>query len=111
MKYVPKEQVEEWRKRDPIDRQEARLRDAGVDVEALRAEVRAEIDAAAEEALASPMPDPSTALDGVFCTGEAEELGDGVAPWSGFTGTGIADEQAAPSEAAPSEAVSNEAAS
>ena len=26
MKYVPKEQVEEWRKRDPIERQEARLR-------------------------------------------------------------------------------------
>ena len=25
MKYVPKEQVEEWRKRDPIERQEARV--------------------------------------------------------------------------------------
>ena len=31
MKYVPKEQVEEWRKKDPIERQEARLRDLGVD--------------------------------------------------------------------------------
>ena len=28
MKYVPKEQVEEWRKKDPIERQETRLRDA-----------------------------------------------------------------------------------
>ena len=46
MKYVPKEQVEEWRKRDPIERQEARLRALGVDVDALRAAVAAEIDAA-----------------------------------------------------------------
>src|SRR5205807_2077144 len=84
MKYVPKEQVEEWRKRDPIDRQSSRLSGLGVDVDSLKAEVRAEIDAAAEEALAASMPDPSTALDGVFCTGEAEPLGDGRAPWSGF---------------------------
>src|SRR3954469_1767254 len=39
MKYVPKEQVEEWRKKDPIERQEARLRDLGVDTEPIRAEV------------------------------------------------------------------------
>jgi len=84
MKYVPKEQVEEWRKRDPIDRQSARLLELGVDVDELRASVRAEIDAAAEEALAAPMPDPGTAVDGVFCVGEAEPLGDGQAPWSGF---------------------------
>jgi TPP-dependent pyruvate/acetoin dehydrogenase alpha subunit len=84
MKYVPKEQVEEWRKRDPIDRQEARLRELGFDVDALRAEVKAEIDAATEEALASPMPDPATVLEGVFCEGEAELLSDGQAPWSGF---------------------------
>jgi pyruvate dehydrogenase E1 component alpha subunit len=84
MKYVPKEQVEEWRKRDPIDRQETRLRELGVDVDAVRAEVKSEIDAAAEEALAAPMPDPASAADGVFCEGEAEVLGDGQAPWSGF---------------------------
>jgi pyruvate dehydrogenase E1 component alpha subunit len=84
MKYVPKEQVEQWRARDPIDRQEARLVSAGYDVEALRATVAAEIDAAAEEALASPMPDPAEAASGVFCEGEPVPLGDGVAPWSGF---------------------------
>jgi TPP-dependent pyruvate/acetoin dehydrogenase alpha subunit len=84
MKYVPREQVEEWRKRDPIDRQARRLTEAGVDVDALRAEVQATIDAAAATALTSPMPDPATALDGVFCEGEAEPLGDGDAPWSGF---------------------------
>ncbi len=84
MKYVPKEQVEEWRGRDPIDRQQARLAPLGVDIEALRAGVHSEIEAATEQALASPMPDPSTATDGVFCVGEAEPLGDGGAPWSGF---------------------------
>jgi pyruvate dehydrogenase E1 component alpha subunit len=84
MKYVPREQVEEWRKRDPIDRQEARLRELGVDIDAVRAQVRAEIEAATEEALAAPMPDPHTAQDGVFCETEAEPLGDGVGRWSGF---------------------------
>jgi TPP-dependent pyruvate/acetoin dehydrogenase alpha subunit len=86
MKYVPKEQVEEWRKRDPIERQEGRLRSLGVDVDTVRAEVTAEIDAATEEALAAPMPDPASVLEGVFCVGEAEPLGDGQAPWSGFAG-------------------------
>ncbi len=84
MKYVPKEQVEEWRKRDPIERQEARVKADGADVEEIRAAVRAEIDAATEEALASPMPDPASATEGVFCAGEADPLGDGLAPWSGF---------------------------
>jgi TPP-dependent pyruvate/acetoin dehydrogenase alpha subunit len=88
MKYVPAAQVEEWRKRDPIELQETRLRSLGVDVDALRAAVRAEIDAASEAALAAPMPDPATAVDGVFCDGEAEPLGDGQAPWSGFSAGG-----------------------
>src|SRR5881392_2583080 len=61
MKYVPKELVEEWRKRDPIERQEARLREVGVDIDALRAEITVEINAAAQEALEAPMPDPTTA--------------------------------------------------
>jgi pyruvate dehydrogenase E1 component alpha subunit len=84
MKYVPKEQVEEWRKRDPIERQENCLRELGVDVDELRASVKAEIDAATEEALAAPMPEGSDAVNGVFCTGEAQPLGDGVARWSAF---------------------------
>ena len=90
MKYVPKEQVEEWRGRDPIERQEKRLRGAGVDVDALRAEVSAEIEAAAVEALAGPMPSADGVLEGVFCVGEAEPLGDGRAPWSGFAAGGDA---------------------
>jgi pyruvate dehydrogenase E1 component alpha subunit len=86
MKYVPKAQLEEWRARDPIDRQEARLRSLGVDVDALRGEVSTEIDEATEEALAAPMPDPASAADGVFCEGEAEPLGDGVPRWSAYVG-------------------------
>jgi pyruvate dehydrogenase E1 component alpha subunit len=83
MKYVPKELVEEWSRRDPIDRQAARVLELGGDVEALRAEVKAEIDAAVEAALAMAMPDPATATDGVFAD-EANELLDGSAPWSGW---------------------------
>jgi len=83
MKYVPKEQVEEWRKKDPIDRQEARLRDLGVDTAAVREEVREAIEAGTQEALAMPMPDPATATDRLFHDGEEELLlGDGNAPWS-----------------------------
>jgi TPP-dependent pyruvate/acetoin dehydrogenase alpha subunit len=84
MKYVPQEKVEAWRKKDPVDRQSARLGELGVDVEAVRAEVQEEIDAAVEEALASPMPDPATALEGLFCEGEPELLTDGLARWSGW---------------------------
>jgi pyruvate dehydrogenase E1 component alpha subunit len=93
MKYVPRAQVEHWRARDPIDRQEVRLRALGVDVDALRAEILAEIEAATQLALAAPMPDPASATEGVFCETEAEPLGDGVARWSGFlpqTGDGKA---------------------
>jgi TPP-dependent pyruvate/acetoin dehydrogenase alpha subunit len=88
MKYVPREQVEEWKAKDPIDRQVARLSERGIDVDALRDSVRAEIDAATETALASPMPDPGSAASGVFCEGEPEPLGDGVPRWSGFLSGG-----------------------
>jgi len=83
MKYVPKEQVEEWRAKDPIDRQVRRLEALGVDVQAIRDEVKATIDAAVEEALKAPMPDPDTATDRLFAT-EPALLEDGAAPWSGF---------------------------
>ena len=88
MKYVPKELVEEWRKRDPIEQQESRVREVGVDVDGLRTEITAEINAAVQEALEAPMPDPATVTEGVFREGEAEPLGDGQAPWSGFENRG-----------------------
>ena len=87
MKYVPKEQVEEWRAKDPIDRQVRRAEALGVDVQALRDEVKAEIDAAVDEALQMPMPDPETATDRLFAD-EPVLLEDGQAPWSGFAKEG-----------------------
>ncbi len=86
MKYVPKALVDEWRAKDPIDRQSARAEALGVDVGALREEVRDEVEAAVARALAGPMPDPATATDRLFHPRDAEEIlvGDGRAPWSGF---------------------------
>jgi TPP-dependent pyruvate/acetoin dehydrogenase alpha subunit len=87
MKYVPNEKVEEWRAKDPIDRQTKRLEALGVDAEAIRAEVRSTIEAAVERALQSPMPDPETATDRLFADAPAL-LEDGAAPWSGFARRG-----------------------
>jgi len=86
MKYVPKALFEEWRKKDPIDRQSARVAAHGVDVEALKTEVRDQVEQAAATALAGPMPDPESATERVFHPRDADEilLEDGAAPWSGF---------------------------
>jgi TPP-dependent pyruvate/acetoin dehydrogenase alpha subunit len=88
MKYVPKALVEEWRKRDPIDRQSARVAQLGVDVDGLRAEVLSEVEQATKVALAGAMPDPATVTERLFHPRDAEEilLEDGDAPWSGFKG-------------------------
>src|SRR5262245_49028287 len=83
MKYVPAAKIDEWKAKDPIDRQERRLTALGVDVAALREEVTQTIDAAVEEALAMPMPDGSTATERVFAD-EPALLEDGNGPWSGF---------------------------
>ena len=81
MRYVPRELIEHWAARDPIDAYEARLRAAEVDVDGVREQVRAELERGTEWALAQPAPDPATAADAVFAD-EAEPLGDGEAPWS-----------------------------
>jgi pyruvate dehydrogenase E1 component alpha subunit len=83
MKYVPTEKVQEWREKDPIDRQSKRVEALGVDVAALREEVKTEIDAAVEEALRSPMPDGASATERIFAD-EPALLEDGNAPWSGW---------------------------
>ena len=83
MKYVPREKIEEWRRKDPIDRQVRRHEAIGADVQAVRDEVKATIDAAVEEALAMPMPDGDTATDRLFAD-EPALLEDGASRWSGF---------------------------
>ena len=83
MKYVPKEQVEEWQAKDPIDRQVRRVEALGIDVAALRVEVRAGIEEAVGAALAMPMPEGDTATERVFAD-EPALLEDGASCWSGF---------------------------
>ena len=51
MSYVPPALLAYWSERDPIERQARRLSGLGVDVEALRADVDAEVERATEEAL------------------------------------------------------------
>jgi TPP-dependent pyruvate/acetoin dehydrogenase alpha subunit len=88
MRYVPDALVEQWKQRDPIEGQERRVAALGVDISALRDEIDAELDAASARAQQGPMPDPAGVLDGLFCEGEAQPLGDGLAPWSGFASGG-----------------------
>ena len=85
MRYVPPEMLEEWERRDPLDRYARRLVDdwgfSHDEVERISTEVRSYVEECARRALDSPMPDPQIASEGVF----AERwlpLGDGQAPWS-----------------------------
>jgi TPP-dependent pyruvate/acetoin dehydrogenase alpha subunit len=68
--YVPKEQFEEWRPKDPIERFERHLLGGGLAKEDELKEIVAKIDAQLNEevdfALASPMPPPERAFEGVY---------------------------------------------
>jgi pyruvate dehydrogenase E1 component alpha subunit len=68
--YVPGDQREEARARDPVPSFERRLLEAGVLDQPERARVAADITAELEEALAwaeaSPLPDGKDVLDGVY---------------------------------------------
>ena len=68
--YVPPGEIEYWEARDPIDRFEKQLLENGWatqdELDAIQARVAAEVDQAREEAEASPLPEPDTALDGVY---------------------------------------------
>jgi TPP-dependent pyruvate/acetoin dehydrogenase alpha subunit len=115
MRYVPKEMLAEWERRDPIDRYAERLVShhgfSAEEVEAIRSEVRALIEECAAKALDSEMPDPRLATEGVFADAW-EPLGDGLAPWSYWANgngshpatdpaaPGVADEDAAGNGAA-----------
>jgi TPP-dependent pyruvate/acetoin dehydrogenase alpha subunit len=68
--YRTREEEDAWQQQDPIFRLEGRLLDSGElterTLDALNAEVAAEIDAAEAFAEASPMADPTTACDLVY---------------------------------------------
>jgi pyruvate dehydrogenase E1 component alpha subunit len=68
--YVPKELLDEWRQRDPIDRFEKYLKTHGLLPDSIRAEIErevtSEIDEAVEFAEASPLPEGPEAAEGVY---------------------------------------------
>jgi TPP-dependent pyruvate/acetoin dehydrogenase alpha subunit len=68
--YVPVEVIDEWRGKDPIDRYEQTLIENKIataeDFEAIQKRVRAEVDAATDEAERAPMPRPEEAALGLF---------------------------------------------
>ena len=68
--YVPREQFEEWRTKDPIDRFERHLLGKGLATEdelrAIVAKIDAQLNEEVDFALASPMPPPERALEGVY---------------------------------------------
>jgi TPP-dependent pyruvate/acetoin dehydrogenase alpha subunit len=70
--YVPRELLEEWQKKDPIDRYEKALVNDQVctaaDLAKVTARVEAELEKDLEFALSSPMPDKSVAHDSIYAT-------------------------------------------
>jgi pyruvate dehydrogenase E1 component alpha subunit/2-oxoisovalerate dehydrogenase E1 component alpha subunit len=71
--YVPKEELAEWRARDPISRFEREL-EAGGHLDpgrrrAIHDEISRRLDADLAEAEAAPMPDPAEALRDVYAEG------------------------------------------
>jgi TPP-dependent pyruvate/acetoin dehydrogenase alpha subunit len=70
--YVPRELVEQWRLRDPIERFTRHLLTAGLateaELEAIGAELDRDLVAEMDFALASPMPPPERAFEGVYAT-------------------------------------------
>jgi TPP-dependent pyruvate/acetoin dehydrogenase alpha subunit len=72
--YVPKELFEEWAKRDPIERFRAWLKEnadfSDEEEEEIRGDVKKTLNDAIRRAEDSPMPEPSSLLEGVFATPE-----------------------------------------
>ena len=73
LSYRTQEEIDEWRQRDPLDIQGARIPQA--DRDRIDAEVAATLAAAEEFALASPHPDPAAALDYLYASGLVPRAG------------------------------------
>jgi TPP-dependent pyruvate/acetoin dehydrogenase alpha subunit len=71
--YVPKEQFEEWKPKDPIERFERHLLGNGLateeDLKRITAAIDEELSSEVDRALASPMPPPERAFEGVYAEG------------------------------------------
>ena len=74
--YVPKEELEDWKRRDPIERYMRVLVDTGTataeDLAALDRSVAEELDSDVAFAERSPFPSPEDALKGVYARESAE---------------------------------------
>ncbi len=72
-RYREREEIEEWRLKDPIVRFERYLMENGLldeeSKEALEAEIRAEVAEASDYAESAPFADPEEALEGVYAEG------------------------------------------
>lgn len=70
--YRDKAEVEKWRKQDPINQYRAKLEKAKVlkkgEADTIDKETLAEVEAAAQFAVDSPFPDPSTLYDYIYAT-------------------------------------------
>lgn len=79
--YMPAEELEEWRGRDPIGRFERTLLEQGLcapeELAAIRDDIYDELDEAVGEALASPFPDAADARTRVYGVPEPD-----VTPWT-----------------------------
>jgi len=68
--YVPREEIEYWEARDPIDLFERRLLEegwaAGHELETIEARAHREAEKAADQALAEPLPEGTTARDLIY---------------------------------------------
>jgi acetoin:2,6-dichlorophenolindophenol oxidoreductase subunit alpha len=67
LSYRTQEEIDEWRKRDPLDIQGARI--GGAERERLDAEIEKLLTEAETFALTSPRPDPAGALDYLYASG------------------------------------------
>ena len=68
--YVPRELLEEWERKDPIQRYEQRLQERGILTPELQQQIQARVAAEVEDAQAfaeqSPLPDPADLEKGVY---------------------------------------------
>jgi len=100
--YVDRGRYAYWAARDPIATYAARLRDEGIigagDLDRLKTEADALVEAQARAVIAAPWPEPASAATGVFA-GEAPRVR--VEPLDDRAGAARADASLPPLEAAP----------